>query len=148
MIVYKGKRFNKKADPSKFYISKEDFLNELIEYKKTGVVSNELGKMFLLLSKKLASARNFSSYPFIDEWIQEGVLTCLKYMHNFNPENAAKNPFGYFTMYIKNTFLVMIKKEKTHLELKKKLYKYDENGYIIDENNINEEFVEEEPYHQ
>lgn len=145
MIVYKSKRFSKNTNPERYYISKEQFLEEMIKYKETGKISNELGAMFLLLSKKLASAGNFRSYPFIDECIQEGVLTCLKYLHNFNTDDLAKNPFGYFSKCIINTFLVRIKKEKGLLELKKKLSRYDENGYLIEEN-LNCHLTEDSDY--
>lgn len=136
MIVHKGDRFTKPKTPERFYIDKSEFLLLLVEYKKTGKVNNQLGEMLLLLAKQIASANNFKNYPDIDEWMQEGVLTCLKYMHNFDPFKQDGNAFGYFSQIIIRTFLVKIKLEKASLEFKKKISKYDANGYIIEENNI------------
>ena len=136
MIVNKKQRFEKKdTSKDRFYISKDEFSKLLVEYRKTKVITNELGEMLLLLSKKIASSNNFRGYTFIDDCIQEGLLTCLKYIHNYDPEKSS-NPFGYFSQIIIRTFLVKIKAEQSYYALKKKLFKYDEQGYLVEENDI------------
>jgi len=142
LIVYKKQRFEKKPSPERFYICKDKFNALLREYKETGVVSNELGELFLILSKKIASARNFRGYTFIDDCIQDGLLTCLKYIHNFDPDKSS-NAFGYFSMIIIRAFLVKIRTEESFHQFKKKLFKYDENGYLVEENDLSSAFNED-----
>ena len=101
--------------------------------------------MFFLLSKKIASARNFRGYTFIEDCIQDGLLTCLKYIHNFDPDKST-NAFGYFSMIIIRSFLVKIRTEECFFQFKKKMFKYDEAGYLVEENNVSSDFSEELAY--
>lgn len=148
MIVDKKTRFEKTKNETSHYLSNKTLLSLLEEYKETGKISNELGLAFLLLSKKMSNASNFRGYTYVDEFVQDGVECCLKYCHNFNTE-ISKNPFGYFSQFVKYAFINRIKKENGYSRLKKKIQMYDENGYLFDEeiicnsldNSLNEEIV-------
>ena len=108
----------------KFYVKNKDLLIEIIKYKKTGIISEELGEMIFKIAKNYATKGNFSGYTYIQDMISEAVLTCLKYMHNFNPNKYKyPNPFAYFTTIIYHSFLNYIRKQKKHSEIKDICYK-------------------------
>lgn len=133
MIVDKKTRFEKiKNEPTSHYLSNKTLLALLEEYKESGKISNELGLAFLLLSKKMSNASNFRGYTYVDEFVQDGVECCLKYCHNFNPD-ISKNPFGYFSQFVKYAFVNRIKKENNYSKLKRVIQKYDQDGYLFDE---------------
>jgi hypothetical protein len=84
------------------------------------VIPRYLGECFLQIAQKLSTKANFSGYPFIEEMRSDGVINCVKYIRNFNPEYT--NPFAYFTQYIKNAFLQRIESEKKNLYIRYKVY--------------------------
>ena len=105
-------------------MTNKQLLPEIINYKKTGVISEELGTMIFEIAKNFATKGNFSGYTYKQDMISESVLTVLKYMHNFDP-NKSKNPncFAYFTTIIYHSFLNYIKKQKKHSKIKDICYK-------------------------
>lgn len=130
MILDKKTRFVKPRDPNKFYIDNKTLIPLLEDFKATGKISDELGKCFLLLAKKLATDRSFRNYTYVEDFIQDGVECCLKYAHNYNPEKGT-NPFGYFSQIMKFSFVNRIKQEGHYHKVKKKAQEYDENGYLF-----------------
>ena len=100
-----------KMKKQNYYIDDSEFLKLLVDYhnrKKENpnhTCPNDLAKYFLLVSRHMANRWNFSNYTYKEDMISEGVITCLKYMDNFNPD------------------LVIIKKDKTKIcELTKEEY--------------------------
>jgi len=104
----------------RFYIKNEDFLKELEKYKETKIVSDELGKIFLKLAKKLANRSNFCRYSYREDMIYSGVQTCIRYVDKFDPSKS-KNPFSYFTKTIWRAFITYIKNEKKQIYIKERL---------------------------
>lgn len=89
------------------------------DYRSTGIVSNELGKKLLQIAEGLSNKGSFHGYTWKEDMISDGVMTCIRYMYNFDPMRFAKpNPFAYFTSIIRNAFLNYIKKQKKHSEIK------------------------------
>jgi hypothetical protein len=126
------------------YINNKQFNEILIEYKnkcneaklnneKIPPVPNEIGKCFILISKKLASKGNFSGYTYKDEMVGDAIENCLMAVHNFDPQKSS-NPFAYFTQIIWYAFLRRIEKEKKQTYVK---YKSLEN-LIIDDSLLEE----------
>lgn len=105
------------------YINNKNLLTELEIYKETGEKTEELGRMFLLLAKRYSDRGSFSGYTWKDDMICEAVLTCIKYMHNFDVEIDNPNPFAYFSRIIHNSFLNYISKQKVHSMIKDICYK-------------------------
>lgn len=54
-------------------------------------------------------------------WKQNGILTVLKYLRNFDPEKS-NNPFAYITTIISNSFIGYITKQKKHSKIKNDLF--------------------------
>lgn len=127
------------------YVSNEEFLNALIDYRKKvkeaqaankskPIISNYIGECFLKIAEHLSRKPNFISYSFRDEMISDGVENCIQYIDNFDPEKS-KNPFAYFTQIIYYAFIRRIQKEKKQLYVK---YKATEQFGILDDDEIME----------
>jgi DNA-directed RNA polymerase specialized sigma24 family protein len=113
------------------YVNNKEFLEALIEYRKTcndaeaqgndkPPVTRYIGECFLKIAQHLSYRPNFINYTYKHDMISDGIENCLMYLHNFNPEKS-KNPFAYFTQIIYYAFLRRIQKEKKQTELKQKL---------------------------
>ena len=122
------------------YVDNDEMLSELVKYRElykkweeNGSIKSErpgpserLGEMFVLIATNYAKKGNFSGYTWKSDMIFEAVLTCLKYLHNFDTEKYS-NPFSYFTCAIHRVFLTYIKKQKKHSTIKDELYEKYEN---------------------
>jgi DNA-directed RNA polymerase specialized sigma24 family protein len=118
----------------KHYISNKDILPELAKYKETGDISERLGDSILIIARNYSNKGSFSSYTWREDMVSEAVLTCLRYMHNFDPtKSETPNPFAYFTTICHNSFINYIRKQKKHSKIKDICYKnhsmLDEAGY-------------------
>ena len=97
----------------KYFVNNEEFLILLDEYKETKVLSEELGKIFVDMSKNLLYSRQFINYS--DDWKAEmqsdALFNLCRYAGTFD-KTKSSNPFSYFTRTIINAFIMRIKKEK------------------------------------
>ena len=128
------------------YINNREFTDEVSRWKvewlaymeETGTrmrVSEKMGECFMMLTKRYGSKANFAGYTYNEDMQSEGILCCVKYAHNFNPEKST-NAFAYFTRIIHNAFLQFLGKEKKFATFKfnqakeasPALAKYDYNG--------------------
>lgn len=92
-------------------------------------MSSYIGGCFLKIAEKLSHMRKFILYPFREDMVMDGVLCCVKYANNFDP-NKTENAFGYFTQIVYYAFIQRIMKEKAYLYTKYKLIQHAE---IFDE---------------
>ena len=114
-----------KPDKSKYYVTNQDLLPQIYMYRETGIVSEDFGRMLLMIATNFANKGSFHGYTWKQDMISESMLTCIKYMHNFDPIKYKRpNPFAYFTSIIKNSFLNYIRKQKKHSEIKDYCYNY------------------------
>ena len=116
---------------SEHYVDNKQFLQAMIEYKKSCVlaesknelkppVSNYIGECFLKIANHLSYRPNFINYTYKEEMISDGIENCLQYVSNFNPDKS-NNPFAYFTQIIYYAFIRRIQKEKKQQSIKRKL---------------------------
>lgn len=105
------------------YVNNESLLREVRVYKNTGVRTEELGAMLLLIASRYSEKGSFAGYSWKDDMVCEAVLTCIKYMHNFQTEKEGANPFAYFSKVVHNSFLNYIAKQKKHSNIKDVCYK-------------------------
>lgn len=105
------------------YVNNESLLKEVAVYHDTGVRTEELGTMLLLIASRYAEKGSFAGYSWKDDMICEAVLTCIKYMHNFDVNKEGANPFAYFSKVVHNAFLNFISKQKKHSNIKDVCYK-------------------------
>ena len=123
-----------KKSKSKYYIKNEEILPYIYEYRESGIISDEFGRILLTIAENYACKGSFHGYTWKDDMISEAVLTCIRYMHNFDPIRQKKpNPFAYFTMIIHRSFLTYIRKQKKHSKIKNELYELYDNEDHSDE---------------
>jgi len=120
------------------YINNKKLLEEIEKYKETGIKTEELGRMLLLLAKRYSNKGSFNGYTWKEDMIAESVLTCIKYMHNFRTDVDSPNPFAYFSRIIHNSFLNYISKQKTHSIIKDTCYK--NLDFIMPDENQEDEY--------
>ena len=105
------------------YVDNNKLLEELKIYAETGDKTEKFGSMILLIAQRYSEKGSFAGYSYRDDMICEAVLTCLRYMHNFDVDKDDPNPFAYFSRVIHNSFLNYIAKQKTHSNIKDICYK-------------------------
>lgn len=111
------------------YVDNKQFLQAIIEYKAkcaeaeaAGLprprIPEYIGWCLLKIATKFSFSasynKNFIGYPFREDMVMDGVETCCRYFHNFDPSKTS-NPFAYFTQIIYYSFLNRIQKEKKYL---------------------------------
>lgn len=142
MTYYGKERMKKKREfkriTTKDYITNADMMPLIFDYRATGKVSEDLGAALLKIATNYANKGNFHGYTWKEDMVSEAVLTCIKYMHNFDPMRFSKpNPFAYFTSIIRNAFLNYIRKQKKHSEIKDWCY----NHYEMMNENSDDHFI-------
>jgi hypothetical protein len=120
-----------KADKSRYYIDKDEYTNQVIDYIETGVASERLGELFTIHVNHYASSSCFKGYTYLDEMKSQATLFLLKYSKSFKPNygpnnNKKPNAFSYCTTIIHHAFLQIIQREKRHSKLKDIIIKNQE----------------------
>lgn len=111
-----------KKDKSRYYVRNKDLLREVINYNKTSIASDSLAKMLMSIATSYLSKGSFAGYTWREDMVSEAVLTCLKYLKNFNSEKS-QNAFAYVTQICKNSFKAYIKNQTKHRNIKDICYK-------------------------
>jgi len=98
------------------YVDNASLLKEVKVYKDTGCRSENLGQMILLIATRYSEKGSFAGYTYKDDMVCEAVLTCIKYMHNFDVEKEGANPFAYLVRtFIMPFLIILLKKTKETL---------------------------------
>lgn len=109
-----------KSNKEEGYLSNKEMYNEVIKCQNDNQISEKLGKMFMILSKRISSKPNFSSYSYKDEMISNSLVACCAALHKFD-SNKSENPFSYFTTIIHTSFIQVLNKEKKQQEIRDEL---------------------------
>lgn len=127
--------------PFKHYIIQDGHLVEVarshwkgsLEYgsfnTQKGSLTNELGRMFLVLATNIASKANYRNYTFNDEMQNEAVYWLTKNALAFNEDRITVqlNPFAYYTTIVNNVFKAVLNTEKINRNIRDDLL--EANGY-------------------
>ena len=105
---------------SKYYITNSKMLPEVIKSKETGVISNELAKMFMMLTNKYARRPCFSNYTYKEDMISDALTSLCQNALKFDPVRS-NNPFAYYTTCINHSFLQFLNTEKKHRRIRDQL---------------------------
>lgn len=108
------------AKDDALYIKSSDMYAELEKYHASGVISEELGVMFMKLAKRYTSAGNLSQYTYRDEFMLAGVARMISQIDKFNMNHPTRNPFAYFTEVLYKEILNIMAKEKKQQGIKVK----------------------------
>ena len=140
MKTKKDKGFPRKLGPTtelnnfkknKYYIDSDEYTQEVLNFKKTGIASERLGELFKLHVDRYATSGSFKGYTYLEEMKGLAIIHLLKYSRGFDPNMKLKSglppdAFKYCTTFIYRAFLQVLQKEKKHSKLKDDLIKiYD-----------------------
>jgi DNA-directed RNA polymerase specialized sigma24 family protein len=119
----------------KNYVNNSELLIELNKYKQTKQMSESLGKMVFDIARNVSKKGNFAGYTYKDDMVGEALLTCVKYLHNFDSDKS-KNPFAYLTTCCIRSFIVYIKNQHKHSVIKDQLYNCNDGKQLIVDSSI------------
>ena len=90
-------------------------------------IPEAVGLAFWDMAEQMGKRHNFSQYTYLSEMKSDGILNCVKYMHNFNPikkseKKGKPSAYGYINMIIWRSFTNRIKYEKQQQYLKYKSF--------------------------
>lgn len=105
-----------KKKPKK-YLNNADLLIELRKSNANGRLTEELGKMFLMLVKRYASVPRFSGYSYNTDMQSFALLTLCKVWKGFNADKY-NNPFAYFTQITHNAFHQLDNQERRQRDIR------------------------------
>lgn len=104
----------------KNYLNNADLYDELLRCQQNEVISDKLGKMFMILSQKYTNHRYFVQYPYKEDLASLGVVACCNSYMKFDPERSS-NAFAFFSSVVYHAFLQQIKKEYRQKDIKDKI---------------------------
>lgn len=113
------------------YINNEVFYAALVERKaavqkalenneKLPVVSDYIANCIMLIAQHYSYRPNFNAYTFRDEFVADGIYSCLKKVDSFDP-SVSRNGFWYFTQICHNVFVRKILDERKISYIKAKI---------------------------
>lgn len=108
----------KRAKP---YVDKQEMLHEILHYRQTGTISEQLHLTFYQMAQNISMKGNWRGYTWREDMVQDAYLKCVEKIDKFNPDKF-DNPFAYFTTLIFNTYMDYIGKEKKFKEAKSIMY--------------------------
>ena len=113
----------KNKEERKQYCSNKEMIAELKKYKDTGIMTNELGKMFIDIANKLGGHTSFRYYNnnVKDELISSAIYRMVVNAHKFDLERHNANAFAYFTQVAWNAFIMSCKQHYKHVNIKQKI---------------------------
>ncbi len=130
-------------DQSKCYVTNKQLLEELEKWRDSGdgitkprVISEQLGKYFLMIAERLT---NHSSWKNYSKDIHTDMIghACFKMIQGIDNYNFAfSNPFAYFTRTAWNAFLAVVGKYYRYLNFKRDAFRdaverLDMNGVLV-----------------
>lgn len=98
----------------KYYINNREFTGEIIECKKTGVLSKAAVNYFIILANRAIQKLKFSNPLDREDCIQSALLDLVRYWKNFD-ETKSNNAFAYFTQVSKNGYAKEYKRIYKHI---------------------------------
>ena len=106
------------------YIDRDRLHQLMRDYKDTGKISEELGKMFMIMTDHILGHSNFRNYTQAvrEEMKSYALLLLIKYSHNCDAyERDARQTFNYITTIVMNACKQTLQKYYKNLNLKREL---------------------------
>lgn len=85
--------------------------------KDHGRITEELGKMFLMLAERYAQRSNWRGYTYVDEMKGQAILQLAQIGLQFD-ESKSENPFAYYTAAVTNSFTRVLNIEKRNQNIR------------------------------
>ncbi len=106
---------------SRIYVDPHELMDELLEFKRTDIISENLGSMFIKMAIRFTSSSKFNGYSWRDEFISCALIRIVKYIDKFDPERENCNPFAYISKIIEHEVIKIINKEKKIIDTNNRL---------------------------
>jgi DNA-directed RNA polymerase specialized sigma24 family protein len=109
------KKLTKKTkllDKPDIYLTKDAMLKELIIYRDTKVITEDLGNMFILIANKYLNKHSFFSYTWKEDMVGDAILNMIKGIDRFKIDHPKANPFHFFSTIAYWSAIQRIVKEK------------------------------------
>ena len=106
------------------YIDRDRLHWLMRDYKDTGIIGEELGKMFMVMIDHILGHSNFRNYTqsVREEMKSYALLLLIKYSHNCDTyQRDARQTFNYITTIIFNACKQTLQKYYKQLNLKREL---------------------------
>lgn len=102
------------ANKARFYCTNKDLTAELLKWRDSAekpedrVMSEELGKMVLMIGQKMLNRSEFRNYPkeLKEDMLGTYCMKLIKGLKNYNFKFS--NPFAFFTTAAWNAYLMVI----------------------------------------
>ena len=106
------------AKRGEYYVSRADMITEIKIFKKTKIISENLGIILTKIANKYASKPNFSGYTYKEDFIGDAIYRMIEQLDKINLDIPNSNPFSYLTQTCHNKFIAKINEEKKFSKLK------------------------------
>lgn len=106
------------------YIDRDQLHKLMRDYKDTGIIGEELGKMFMIMIDHILGHSNFRNYTQAvrEEMKSHALLLLIKYSHNCDAyQRDARQVFNYLTTIIFNACKQTLQKYYKQQNLKRDL---------------------------
>lgn len=103
-----------------FYINNAELLEEVRKSREAGRMTEEFGRMILLLCKRYATIPRFVRYSYNEDMQAFAAMTVCHRWRGFNPEKGV-NPFAYYTRCIHNAFFQFNNVERNERDIRDEL---------------------------
>ena len=106
------------------YIDRDRLHQLMRDYKDTGTISEELGKMFMVMTDHILGHSNFRNYAYTvrEEMKCHALLMLVKYSHNCDAyQRDSRQTFNYITTIIMNACKQILIKHYKQQNLQREL---------------------------
>lgn len=99
------------------YINNADLLIELEKSHKQNKMTEELGRMLLLLCQRYIQIPRFAKYTYTDDMQGFALMTICRVWKSFDATKS-QNPFAYFTQCIHHAYFQFNNQERKQRDIK------------------------------
>lgn len=106
------------------YIDRDQLHKLMRDYKDTGNISEQLGKMFMIMTDHILGHSNFRNYTadLKEEMKSHALMLLVKYSHNCDAyQRDARQTFNYITTIIFNSCKQILQKYYKRLNTQREL---------------------------
>lgn len=104
------------------FLNNADLLAETIKSQEQGRMTENLGKMLLLLCERYRANRvrraNFTNYTFFEDMVGFAMVNLVKNGWQKFDSTKYSNAFAWFTQLVHNSFLQYLNTEKRHRNIR------------------------------
>lgn len=106
------------------YIDRDQLHQLMRDYKDTGIISEQLGKMFIIMTDHILGHSNFRNYTadIKEEMKSHALMLLVKYSHNCDAyQRDSRQVFNYLSTVVMNACKQILIKYYKRLNLKREL---------------------------